>query len=379
MKFIVLCVDRDDDIGVKAGIHGPVVGREENINAAVALGIKDPEDSDVNSIMAAVSIYDDLKKSGLDAEVATISGDVNVGLQSDRVLTTQLDMVLERTQADRAILVSDGMEDEYIFPMISSRIKIDSVKRVYIKQSQSLEGFYYLIVKTLRDQRWRRKIVTPMGLVLITLGLINIMQALTKLNITGPELNPSAFLTELSSFYLVSFVVGIYLLWRSHEMGKNIRDRYLGMRDSLAAGYVAILFTLPAFMLIILGILTGFEAAKASESGATVWLLTLFGGGFIFWILAIMVYESGRVVEAFLTKRKIPTHFYVIMGTLIILGLVLLVVIDFIDLIIRGVSFENLLVLLYIEIGFGLVVALAGGVYTSLSKKEEKKKTDWRY
>ncbi|MEM4233436.1 MAG: DUF373 family protein, partial [Thermoplasmata archaeon] len=27
MKTLVLCVDRDDDLGTKAGINGPVIGR----------------------------------------------------------------------------------------------------------------------------------------------------------------------------------------------------------------------------------------------------------------------------------------------------------------------------------------------------------------
>ena len=28
MKTLVLCVDRDDDLGTKAGINGPVIGRD---------------------------------------------------------------------------------------------------------------------------------------------------------------------------------------------------------------------------------------------------------------------------------------------------------------------------------------------------------------
>ena len=29
-RTLVLCVDRDDDLGVKAGVKTPVLGREEN-------------------------------------------------------------------------------------------------------------------------------------------------------------------------------------------------------------------------------------------------------------------------------------------------------------------------------------------------------------
>src|SRR5438132_1208262 len=55
MKTLVLCVDRDDDIGVKTGIRGPIVGREGNLAAATKLGLADPEDSDVNALLSAAS------------------------------------------------------------------------------------------------------------------------------------------------------------------------------------------------------------------------------------------------------------------------------------------------------------------------------------
>src|SRR5438445_10631839 len=95
MKTLVLCVDRDNDIGIKTGLRTPLVGRDENLAAATRLGLADPEDSDVNALLSAVSIYDGLQKDNADAEVATICGDVRVGSVSDLVLTKQLDQVLD--------------------------------------------------------------------------------------------------------------------------------------------------------------------------------------------------------------------------------------------------------------------------------------------
>src|SRR5436853_197427 len=45
MKILVLCVDRDDDIGVKTGIKAPLVGREDNLAAATKLGLAETADS----------------------------------------------------------------------------------------------------------------------------------------------------------------------------------------------------------------------------------------------------------------------------------------------------------------------------------------------
>src|SRR3972149_5533073 len=86
MKTLVLCVDRDNDLGVKTGIRGPLVGRDDALAAAMKLGLADPEDSDVNSLLTAISIYDELVKAGQPAEIAALTGDVRVGPVSDRIL-----------------------------------------------------------------------------------------------------------------------------------------------------------------------------------------------------------------------------------------------------------------------------------------------------
>ena len=103
MRTLVLCIDRDNDLGVKTGIEGPVIGREDNVKAALALGLADPEDADTNTILAAISAYDDLIRKGMDVEVATILGDVDVGYTSDVILAKQLEETITITGASSAI------------------------------------------------------------------------------------------------------------------------------------------------------------------------------------------------------------------------------------------------------------------------------------
>ena len=62
-RILVLCVDRDDDLGMKAGINTPILGRKENVNAAASLALRDPEEADANAMFEAVRIYDNLKKN----------------------------------------------------------------------------------------------------------------------------------------------------------------------------------------------------------------------------------------------------------------------------------------------------------------------------
>src|SRR2546426_2273387 len=167
MKTLVLCVDRDNDIGIKTGLRTPLVGRDENLAAATRLGLADPEDSDVNALLSAVSIYDGLQKDNADAEVATICGDVRVGSVSDLVLTKQLDQVLEQLRPDRVFLVSDGAEDEAFSPIIGSRVPVDHERPVYVRQTPAAESLHYPLGRHLNDPRGRRKSVGPLGCVLL--------------------------------------------------------------------------------------------------------------------------------------------------------------------------------------------------------------------
>ena len=62
-RTLVISVDRDNDLGIKAGIRGPVVGRKKVLTAALRLGIADPEESDTNAILGALNQHDNLADS----------------------------------------------------------------------------------------------------------------------------------------------------------------------------------------------------------------------------------------------------------------------------------------------------------------------------
>ena len=87
--ILVLCVDRDNDLEAKTGIKTPVLGRDANLEAAVSLALKDPEEPDANAMFEAVRLNDKLQseKSPEETfEVATISGSDRGGVSADRKL-----------------------------------------------------------------------------------------------------------------------------------------------------------------------------------------------------------------------------------------------------------------------------------------------------
>src|SRR5437879_9022532 len=111
-RLLVSCVDRDDDIGKKAGVTTPIVGRNSCIEAAQRLALEDPEDADSNSIFAAVKTYEDLVSKGYQAEVIIVSGTENRGVEADEKIVLQVKSVMEKYTANGAVIVSDGEGDE---------------------------------------------------------------------------------------------------------------------------------------------------------------------------------------------------------------------------------------------------------------------------
>ena len=128
-RLLVICVDRDDDIGKKAGVATPVVGRNACIDAAQRLALEDPEDADSNSIFAAVKTYEDLVSKGYQAEVIVVAGTENKGVQADEKIVLQVRSVMEKFAASGAVIVSDGEDDESVIPIIQNVLPIVSVRR----------------------------------------------------------------------------------------------------------------------------------------------------------------------------------------------------------------------------------------------------------
>ncbi len=119
-RLLVICVDRDDDVGEKAGIITPVVGRNACIEAAQRLALEDPEDADSNSIFAAVKTYEDLVSKGYQAEVIIVAGLEHKGIQADEKIVFQVKSVMEKYVANGAVIVSDGEDDETVIPIIQN-------------------------------------------------------------------------------------------------------------------------------------------------------------------------------------------------------------------------------------------------------------------
>ena len=184
-RILILCVDRDGDLGTKTEAKTPVVGREENLNAAVALALKDPEEPDANAMFEAVRLYDRLTSEGKPEEVfeiATISGSELGGVGADRKIVSELNELLSSFPANEVILVTDGYSDEVVLPLIESRVPVSSVRRIVVKHSESIEETAALFTRYLKmiveNPRYSRIALGLPGLLLLILGILTVFNLL---------------------------------------------------------------------------------------------------------------------------------------------------------------------------------------------------------
>jgi uncharacterized membrane protein len=184
-KILILCVDRDNDIGVKGQVKTPIIGRKKNVEAASKLALKDPEEADANAIFDAVRTYDSLSRETgeTDYEVATIAGSELLGVKADKNIVSQLEKVLKNFQAKNIVLVTDGFADEEVIPVIQSYVPIMSIRRVVVRHSEAIEESWALFSRYLRklidDPYYSRIALGVPGILLITLALLWIYNLLT--------------------------------------------------------------------------------------------------------------------------------------------------------------------------------------------------------
>jgi putative membrane protein len=214
-RVLILCVDRDADLGVKAGIKTPVIGREENLNAAVALALKDPEEPDANAMFEAIHIYDRLKGEGKPdeiLEISTISGSELGGVGADRKIVAELNELLGSFPASEVMLVTDGYTDEAVLPLVESRVPVSSVRRIVVKHSESIEETAALFSRYLKlivdNPRYSRIALGLPGVLFLILGILSIF--------------------NLLYYYWIAFifVLSVFLVVKGFGVDKAVKNVY---------------------------------------------------------------------------------------------------------------------------------------------------------
>lgn len=369
-KTLVLSVDRDNDFGVKAGVVTPVIGIDHCMKAATALAVADPEDSDVNGLFAAIRMYKDLKADGRDVEIALICGDKNVGHKSDSIVIDQLEEVLEKVAPQRVMLVGDGAEDEYINPIISSRVPIDSVKKVYVKQAPGLESTIYVLAKMISDPDKKKRFFTPIGSVLMILGLFFIIEGVLLFYATG---NGEYIYGQTWS--IVVFVIGLFLILHGYGLIDRLIEYVEYGVKNIRSGNVAITFSLLSLALIIVGISVGIYSIWDTQIKDPMYIVSEFAVNALWPIIfAIMFWDIGKLVNNFIKLKKVNRSFLV--GTIAVIGIGFLLqgLLDTISTILGYGAVDNMSILL--EFIGGIILTVSASILQSNFRRYFNKKKE---
>jgi len=286
MKTLVLNVDRDDDFGRKASVKSPIIGYEQNLEAANKLGLSDPEDSDLNAIYYAISTYKKLKDEKRDVEIATICGHISVGIKSDEILSKQIEEVIKTTNATDVILISDGAEDDYIIPIIQSRIKISSVSRVAVKQSRELEDTYYRILKLLEDEKVLKQFILPISLVIIVWAFFVILDM------------------TASGFGAILLTLGLYLLIRVFKWEKNIAYMFADIKSGFLTGKLSIYTYIIAGVILFANIILAYQNIPFENDVEMIQILSFLKDMIWGIVIAGLLIIFGRTIDTYVKDRE---------------------------------------------------------------------------
>jgi len=243
-KLLVICVDRDNDVGEKTGIITPVVGRNACIEAAQRLALEDPEDADSNSIFYAIKTYEDLVSKGYKTEIITVAGVEDKGVQADEKIAKEIRQVLEKFSANGAVIVSDGEDDESVIPIIQNVLPVVSVQRVVMRVSRSVEYSYAVFGKYLKmiayDSKYSKFFLGVPGILLLIGGIASVFNLTAEIFAVLITILGAAFLirafdidrawaswskpTPAGFIRIFTMVTGVILILASVPAGISIVD-----------------------------------------------------------------------------------------------------------------------------------------------------------
>jgi len=241
-RVLVVCIDRDDDLGKNGGVETPVFGRDQCINAGTRLAIEDPEDADSNAIFGAVKIYEELVTKGYETEVAVITGAYNRGIEADEKISSELIQVLSKFKAEGVVIVSDGEDDETVIPLIQAMVPVISIQRIIIRHSRSVEYSYAVFGKYVKmlvyDPRYSKFFLGVPGALLISSGFATIF----------------GFTRE--ALAIVLSVLGVAFVMRAFDIDKSISS----LNRTTPSTFIRIFSTFAGIMIILVGISNGISS-----------------------------------------------------------------------------------------------------------------------
>ena len=301
MSTLVLCIDRG-----QLAADGPVVGTDALEALVSEVGVEDPEDSRVNCLLETLRVARDLEEEGDEPIVAVVSGHGDA-VNADRAVARYTDDLVRRYSPDSAVVVVDSAEDERLVPIVESRVRVDAVDRVVVRQAHDIESTYYLLKQFLADEELRATVLVPVGAALLAFPVLLLLADSLTLALSA-----------------IAAVIGTFLLYK----GLGIDDWLAALpglvRDAFYSGQVSLVTYVVGGGLALVGVFAGAIGVRAMPPDTAELIV---GMRFVFdavpWLaLAALTASTGRLLDEFLAQEDVRNSFLNLPFGVIAVGLV---------------------------------------------------------
>jgi len=345
-RVLVVCIDRDNDLGKNAGVETPVFGRDQCINAGTRLAIEDPEDADANAIFGAIKIYEELVTKGYESEVAVITGAYNRGIEADEKISSELIEVLSKFKADAVVIVSDGEDDETVIPLIQAMVPVISIQRIIIRHSRSVEYSYAVFGKYVKmlvyDPRYSKFFLGVPGVLLISSGFATIF----------------GFTREALAILLS--ILGVAFVIRAFDIDKSISS----LNRTTPSTFIRIFSAFAGIMIILVGISNGISSIPdgiIAKDASISEIITnrIVVGDFVHGSITLIWIGIATIFGGILLSNWFKGSIRILSDILrlVVLGLIYIPVIQFTAVLTEKTNPFNLISSLFIGLAITLVAA----------------------
>ena len=306
MTTLVCCVDRENAIGSTAGIQPPVTGWEAVRSLVIDVGLAEPESTSVNSLLETLRIGRDLRDDGEDAVVAVLSGSNESAITADRAIAAQIETLIDRFEPTDCIVVIDSIDDERVVPIIESRLRVDAVDRVIVRQARDIESTYYLLKPFLADEELRTTVLVPLGVGLLLIPMLLVW------------VSPAAALAGVAALF------GSAILYKGLGLDAVVGSLSESVQELLYSGRVAVVTYVAAAGLAVVGLFVG--ALGVSETVGTDLepiAVVAFVHHSVPWLaVAAVTAGSGRLLDELLVAETVNSPYINLPFGLLSVGIV---------------------------------------------------------
>ena len=288
MSTLVVCIDRGETVADIAG-ELPVVGERAVRSLVTDVGLADPESSRVNCLLEGLRLAGELRDSGAEPVVAVVSG-ADDSVDADRDLARQIERLLADRSIESAVVVTDSTAEERVVHVVESRVRVDAVSRVVVRQARDLESTYYLLKQFLANEELRQTVLVPIGVALLAIPVLVVFAQSLRAAIAA-----------------IAGLTGLFVLYKGLGVGDGLAALTGGVRDGLYTGRLSVVTGVIAGGFALVGLVVGVISASplAAEASALVTVMAFLFDSVPWLTTAGLTASIGRAIDEWLHSGRV--------------------------------------------------------------------------